>query len=110
MSASKPSKIRNLDTKKGSFIGKGSCYAKPAINRPPQAAGMMQLDLPTDKKETRDNSDHQSQADDIHSKVSDYLRKRNSYLGSNDQEEPKMKSFAPSEVDRAANYERQSNQ
>ena len=34
MSANKPSKVRNLDMKKGSFIGKGSCYAKPAFNKP----------------------------------------------------------------------------
>lgn len=34
MSAHKVSKVRNLDTKKGSFIGKGSCYAKPALNKP----------------------------------------------------------------------------
>ena len=64
----------------------------------------MQLGLPTEKNEEANNSDHQSQADDIHSKVSDYLRKRNSYLGSSDKE-PQMNSFAPSEVDRTVNYE-----
>lgn len=48
---------------------------------------MIRLGIPTDKKaETKDNSDHQSQTDDIQSKVDEYLKKRNSYLGSSDKE------------------------
>lgn len=34
MSANKPSTLRNLDNRKGSFIGKGSCYAKSPMSKP----------------------------------------------------------------------------